>query len=166
MKRHSLALVAAIVALAACGAAPPSPSPSPSPTASPTPSPSPTPELLEILGTFTLNSGSTEVSLDTGYCSGTGGYDDIAPGLGVVVKDQSGTILATGALSFLRFDGASDPDLPGIGFGSCTFSFRIRSVPRATFYEVEVGHRGGLTYSYDELRQRSWHVELTLGDGS
>lgn len=46
----------------------------------------------------------------------------------------------------------------------CRFPFTVMSVPASDFYLIEVAHRGGLTYSAAELKNREWAVELTLGD--
>jgi hypothetical protein len=37
-------------------------------------------------------------------------------------------------------------------------------VPVAKFYKVEVGRRGTISYSYEELKNNYWTVELTLGE--
>lgn len=85
-------------------------------------------------------------------CRGDGGYSDISGGTDVVVRDGSGSVLAKGALGPGRRNG-----------GSCTFQFTVRKIPEVDFYEVEVGRRGSLTYSFDELEARDWQVGFTLG---
>lgn len=104
-----------------------------------------------ILGTFTLTQ-TEDVDTIGGGCQGTGGYSDIASDRSIVtVKNESGTILATATLT------------NGIGSGFiCRLSFTVK-VPTAKFYSVEVGRRGALTYSYDEMVGQNWHVDLTLG---
>lgn len=86
-------------------------------------------------------------------CKGSGGYSDISTGQQVVVKDKSGTILATGKL--------------GIGnatsFETCDFTFEVKNVSGADFYTVEVTHRGGLTYSKADLASKDWTVDVSLG---
>jgi hypothetical protein len=76
------------------------------------------------------------------------GYNDITAGAPVVVKDESGKILATGSLGSET---------------SCRFPLTVDGIPDAKFYQVEVSHRGALTYSPSDLDQRGWKIELTLG---
>jgi hypothetical protein len=45
----------------------------------------------------------------------------------------------------------------------CQFWFKVDNVPPATFYRVEVGRRGEISYSLGQLKQASWSVELPLG---
>lgn len=107
-------------------------------------------EKHDISGTIVLT--DTDVEFD-GICSGDGGYSDLQIGLGATVKDGAGKILATGAV------GASH------GTGStCVLAFVIEDVPKTDFYIVEVGHRGELTYNYDEMVGNNWELELTIGD--
>jgi hypothetical protein len=39
----------------------------------------------------------------------------------------------------------------------------VEGIPDAKFYQVEVSHRGALTYSPSDLDQCGWKIELTLG---
>ncbi|MEX2253839.1 MAG: zinc ribbon domain-containing protein [Acidimicrobiia bacterium] len=103
-----------------------------------------------VSGTFTLFDQDT-ADLD---CIGTGGYNDIGPGTEVRVSDEGGTVLATGALG-------SGKDLEGLG---CIYRFSLKTVPDANFYEFEVAHRGGITYSRAKLENQEWRVDLSLGD--
>jgi hypothetical protein len=89
-------------------------------------------------------------------CVGVGGYDDLRPGTGVTVRNQDGTIIATGALA----GGVAPPTARS----HCTFSFTVSDVPYSPFYSVEVSHRGELAYSFEELEEMGWHVALALGD--
>jgi len=45
----------------------------------------------------------------------------------------------------------------------CRFAFTVTGIPRATFYSVEVSHRGQLTYSFDDMVNKAWQVAVTLG---
>jgi hypothetical protein len=116
--------------------------------------PTTTQERHVITGTFTLQGTEGDDFVDIGdSCSGTGGYDDVEPGLQVTVSDQAGTVIGNGALG----DGETISE-------GCQFRFELNSVPLATFYRVEVGRRGQLSYSLDQMKQASWSVELTLGN--
>ncbi len=108
-------------------------------------------------GTFTLSgsSNSTHPQGDGGFCYGDDGYDDIEAGLRVVVADGNGKTLATGSLGNSRYNAAER---------DCVFPVIVTTpLPKADFYSVEVGRRGDLTYSYDEMVQRNWAVAFTLG---
>jgi hypothetical protein len=72
----------------------------------------------------------------------------------VVVKDQTGSIVATAPLGTPLFDGPTQ---------GCVASFTVENVPDAPFYSIEVGHRGAITYSNADLAAKDWHVDLTLG---
>jgi hypothetical protein len=100
---------------------------------------------------------------DTKICNGTGGYSDIYGGIRigdsvvggsqVTLRDESGKVLATTSL-----------ETKLIFSESCDFEFTLSNVPDADFYQLEVSHRGGLTFSKQELESRSWDVRVTLGD--
>lgn len=134
-------VVVGMLIVAACG---------PSATPVPTAAPSPTAEAYTITGTFTLSSAGLA---GVNSCSGTGGFSDIAEGLGVTVSDESHKIIAKGALGPGKLKGQV----------TCNFTFSVTGVPRATFYSIEVGHRGELTYSFDEMVSKGWQVAFELG---
>ena len=108
----------------------------------------------EVTGTFTLLDPGGFTGVEN--CSGSGGYSDIDMGTQVVVKDKTGTLIATSSLG------------PGetrsfAGFEVCEFSFRVE-VPSEEFYSFEVADRGSLSYTREELEARDWRVEFSLGD--
>jgi hypothetical protein len=106
----------------------------------------------DITGEFELNS-SDYSWLDRGEpCRGRGGYGDVNSGTQVTVRDGSGALLATSSLRGGRADG-----------GSCVFEFTLSDVPRADYYTFEVGRRGELSYSREDLLVEGWHVGFTLG---
>ena len=115
-----------------------------------------------VVGTFTV-SDAGDATLGIGPsiggtdndCYGTGGYSDISSGASVTVKDGQGRILATSSL------GSGSGTILGIA-AVCTFRFKV-VVPDSGFYSVEVGHRGSLDFSRDQLASKGWHVDLTLG---
>jgi hypothetical protein len=86
-------------------------------------------------------------------CTGLGGYSDINAGTSVVVRDQSGKVLATGSLDAGKI----------VSLETCEFAFSVQSVPDADFYQVEVSRRGNMTYSKSDLDKRNWKVSLSLG---
>jgi hypothetical protein len=134
-----------------------------------------TTETHTITGTFTLQGSAladTEVEdsdtpnenfstdKDLGLagsgCQGTNGYDDIAAGLQVIVSDESGTVIANGSLDQGQVVKAKF-------WNSCEFPFTVSNVPTAKFYRVEVGGRGQVSYSYDQMGANGWNVKLSLG---
>ena len=104
----------------------------------------------EIRGEFTLM--DTDTGGSNSNCRGTGGYKDIKSGLSVTVRDGSGGVLATGRLG----DGKRSSVW-------CTFEFSVGGLPEVEFYSVEVGRRGELTYSFEEMADNNWEVVVSLG---
>lgn len=88
-------------------------------------------------------------------CSGgtvAKGYSDLAPGAGVTVKNEKGEIIATGSLRAGRWVTRA-----------CRLPFEVAEVPKAKFYEVEVGRRGTQRYSRADLEAIDFTIDLTLG---
>ena len=150
MRRSVLAIlaVALLVAAGCSGSAGSSPAGSVGPT------PSPTPKQGTITGNMTLIDSGNDRSGT--ICSGTGGYSDFGPGMNVVVKNEKGEIIGTSVTE-------PGPVPSEFAVVTCTVSFSVEELPRAKFYEIEVGRRGALTYSYEELEGMDWHLELSLG---
>jgi hypothetical protein len=71
----------------------------------------------------------------------------------VTVTDQNGAIIGASTLDAGWFDEQQ----------GCIFPFRVTGLPDATFYSVEVGQRGSLTYSQSELEATGWEVWATPG---
>lgn len=90
-----------------------------------------------------------------GACSGSGGYADIDEGTTVSIKNESGTLIGSGSLDAGTI--VSDT------LGACVFPFNVEGVKDASFFQVEVSHRGGLSYSKKEIEAKSWTVDATLG---
>lgn len=103
-------------------------------------------------GDFLLTDTAASWTLDQ-PCSGSGGYSDIQPGLGVTVSDGAGKVIGTGSLGA----GVADSDT------TCSFPIAVPAVPQVDFYKVAVGHRGEITQSKAELKANAWQVEFTLG---
>lgn len=108
-----------------------------------------------VAGSVTIK-GSSILVVGTA-CSGGGGYADMDRGTTVTVKDQAGTIIATGLLDAGVYDNSNAM------WKLCRFGFAVPAVPDAPFYSLEVGHRGALTYSRADLDALGWTVALTLG---
>jgi hypothetical protein len=106
-------------------------------------------------GSVTLTT-SDGLSRSGSACSGTGGYEDLTGGAPVTITNESGAIIATGSLDA----GVSDATYPTV---VCHFAYTISNVPAAKFYTVEVSHRGGLTYSQEQLDANGWKSDATIG---
>lgn len=86
------------------------------------------------------------------------GYGDLYVGQQVVVSDSGDRIIATGKLTKCKFSPLeSAQQARGI-----LFSFSIPRVPARGFYQVEVGHRGQVTFSQRDLERSGWKVALNL----
>jgi hypothetical protein len=109
-----------------------------------------------LTGSFTLIDKG--VSRTSEKCYGTGGYSDVEEGLQVVVRNEKNEILAIGQLGSDNYTG----QYPGV---VCEFPFVIKDIPRANFYQIEVGRRGSLKYSIDDLRKAGWVVRFSLDGG-
>lgn len=118
---------------------------------------------ITITGDFTLV--DTDQARDTDRedvvegdpCTGTGGYSDFGSAMNVTVTDGAGEIIgttSTGAAEYV--DAGRSSTL------FCQTSFDI-DVAVVDFYRIEIGSRGDMSYSFDELRDRDFHIELTLG---
>jgi hypothetical protein len=104
----------------------------------------------DMEGTFTLTDTS---SFFGNVCSGSGGYADIRAGTNVVLRDGDGKVLATGSLGAGKGNAGSQ----------CEFPYTLKSVPEVPFYTIEVGNRGDLSYSLEEMIGMGWSIDLTLG---
>lgn len=109
------------------------------------------PESFAITGTMTV-SGSIGYSTANGFeCEGRNGYSDISPTAAVSVSDENGTLLAKGDLTSSTKSSTS-----------CVFDFAVADAPRGSkFYQVEVSHRGSLSYTEEEAESG---LSLSLGD--
>lgn len=111
-----------------------------------------------VIGTFELYGESFEdfISVPAFGCTGFGGYQDIAVGAQITIKNQSGDIIAVTALQ-------PPLDLEGeFGTDRCVFEF-VAEVPEATFYTFTLGRRGDITYSFAELEASGWRLSLSIG---
>lgn len=106
-----------------------------------------------ISGTLTLNDYMGSAQEIGGPCTGRQGYADISAGTAVVVKDEAGKVLATGTLG----GGHALDQL------TCEFPITLTGVADAKFYQIEVAHRGAITYSKEDLDKKGWKIGLTLG---
>lgn len=112
-------------------------------------------ETATITGTFTLKDDSPStyapsIDVDGSACEGTGGYSDVNAGTPVTVKNGKGEILTT---SYLE-EGQG-------GRYMCTFGITFEVTEGQDRYVVNVGRRGELSFSFEELKASG--VSLVLG---
>lgn len=152
-RRDPLVLAAIAVAVGAAGSAAAGILAARHDVAAATPKPSWTSTLgqtMNVRGAIRLHAGQYLVAGDA--CFGRGGYDDLAPGAQVKVTDESGKVLGVGRIT----TGAGS-----VGTG-CTLLFNVDNVPRgATFYGIEVAHRGIIQKTEAEILADD--VEFTIG---
>jgi hypothetical protein len=74
----------------------------------------------------------------------------------VVVKNEKNEILAVGELGGDNYAGQ-------YAQVACKFPFLTKNMPKASFYQIKVGRRRSLKYSFDELRKAKWMVQFSLG---
>lgn len=104
-------------------------------------------------------------------CAGTGGYGDFGPGMDVTIRDGDGKIVgATSTRSFSEADLVSEisnvRDMASLAKSTklqCYVVFDPLQIPKVDFYEVEIGSRGSLTYSFEELKESGFWTFSTLG---
>jgi hypothetical protein len=90
-------------------------------------------------------------------CTGVGGFSDIQAGMPVIVQDEKNTILSTGTT-----ETGYHPRERELSGRICIFKFTVKNIPVAKFYSIEVGRRGKLTYSFDEMVKKKWDVSFVL----
>ena len=93
-------------------------------------------------------------------CYGTGGFEDIEESMPVTIKDGQGKILALGKTSYGKRPKGQYSEV------TCTFYFQVNNVPKSDFYSIEVGRRGQLNYSYEELKSKNWKVSFSLASSN
>lgn len=161
--------------------------PTPTPTLTPTPTPTPEPPRTHALsGTFTIRSVQASNRNGIGglvpadQCFVGPGFEDIATGTAVTIRDGAGVIIGTSQLAGFQlvetyvetmeditsWDVASDPlrsDFPmvEVTLGYCQFQFQAE-VPDADFYTVEVSHRGQVNFSRADLEATLWTMNVSL----
>jgi hypothetical protein len=110
----------------------------------------------QVAGTFVLTDTSIYSKGITAYgtiCEGTGGYSDLSAGVSVILKDENDKTIAATSL--------------GTGTGNsliCTFHFTLPDVPdNATFYNIQISHRGTVSFSHADMVKNDWTIELSMG---
>jgi hypothetical protein len=95
------------------------------------------------------------IGMDGSECYGMGGFRDIRGTMPVVVKDAEGKILAVGKTAIGR----------RVDNVSCVFDYSVADVPKASFYQIQFGRRGGIIYPLDRMVKSGWVVNAILSRG-
>lgn len=99
-----------------------------------------------VLAPHTFSADGFVVISNTTCDSIPDGFSDIAPGVDVNVKDQSGKLVAFGELR-------KGKDIGG-AIDSCAFPFKVTDIPSGLgIYSVEVSHRGAIQYKEPRMRK-------------
>lgn len=104
-------------------------------------------------------------------CSPGGGYEDIRKGAQVILYDEAQSVIGSGSLlrGYLvdtkRSYVPAQAGLSGgfVNNGYCQFTFALTAVRSASFYGVEVSHRGPVIYPAEQLKRSGNRVAFTLG---
>ena len=111
-------------------------------------------EPFTLAGTLRLSSAATTTAknLPGGYaCAGAHDYGDVGPAAPVLVEDESGKLLAKGAI-----------DASSSAHNECALKFQVDDVPAgAHFYRVKVAQHPEMSYTESEAKTG---VDFTLGD--
>lgn len=118
-------------------------------------SPSDGSEELGWLTSITTSSGSVQLG---GSCTTRGADSDIVEGTDVSVRDDADKVVGSGALAAGTLDFTTHV--------VCVFRFSVTGIPDATFYTVEIGSRGKLTFSKDDLDAKHWSIVMTANSGA
>lgn len=90
-------------------------------------------------------------------CTGGGAFSDISAGMEVSVRDTSDAELALAQL-------AEGQPLEN---DACAFAFTIHELPHTSIYIFELGsagRRGGPAFSFQEMIDMNWQVEIEFGE--
>lgn len=118
----------------------------------------PTSSTYTITGTLTLIDFDEHWRKDRD-CYGSGGYRDISGGADVTVRNGDDDIVGVSRLD----DGEpSFNDDIHTTTSFCDFAFAV-DVTAERFYSIEIGSRGDLSYSFDDLENSGWTIALSIG---
>lgn len=132
-------------------------------------------EAQQVQGVFTLIDVGG-ISGESETCRDSGGYSDFGPGMDVTVRGTDGDIVGTSttrngsedeirrrliAAGELTEDNADEfLDLGSLGF--CSVLFDVEVGP-SDFYEFDIGRRGHISATKEELEDSAWTVSFSLG---
>lgn len=98
-----------------------------------------------------------------GECRGTGGYADLRSGVEVTLRDAGGTVLDTTRLRARAAPTDASGQVSPPERRRCTWEFSFRDLPDHPSYSLEIGERGEVSYTREELEAANWTVQVELG---
>lgn len=112
-----------------------------------------------IVGTFTIyhkqyssENADNFMVTDNKLCGGMNGFDDLRYEMPITVTNEEGKIIGIGSAGF------------GVLVDSdCVFTYKIDNIPRSNFYSIEVGRRGKVNYSIEQIIRDNWKVLISIG---
>lgn len=109
----------------------------------------------------------TGTDAETGDCLRTE-YRDVNSSTQISVLDDTGRIIGTSSLGKgspsgepYYFDDLKTREV--IWRESCTYTFKVLSLPKSKFYSYKIGTRKSPIFSFSEMTRQGWQVNLTLG---
>lgn len=117
--------------------------------------PDATPAIRSISANITLTDAGAFPGARGQECAGRGAYADLVDGSRVTIANSAATPLGTARLGAGTVEDAN----------TCRFSFTARGIPEAAFYLVGIGKRTPLPFSWGELSQDGWTLNIALGSG-
>jgi len=112
---------------------------------------------LSIVLTEYNETNFTSNTDNIGFCNNGGArYKDIGGTTRVEIRDGSGTLLATGSL------GSAQVDYLGGPMANCIFNPIIK-LKKSDFYQVKIGNRYNESFSFIEVVNQNWKIELSIG---
>lgn len=123
------------------------------------------PTTFEVTGSMLISPDYTQLWSTTGGardaksvegkpCQSGDGYDDIAAGSQVTVRDGGGKIVGIGRLGGGITQTIGTEPINNVGVANCSFALTVNGVPAGSkFYSVEVAHRGQVQFTATAIRQ-------------
>lgn len=109
--------------------------------------------MLQLNSTTSITYGAANGDSGSTECEGSGGYSDLAPGVNVVITDDTGQTLTTVPL------GSGSTVKSGVTSGYCDFPFDTTVPAGHKTYGVTIGHRGTIVFTPDKIAK----PQLSIG---
>lgn len=97
-------------------------------------------------------------------CRAREGFDDVRPGVNLVVRDPRGDIVGTTTLGAGKVVRPPEDEVEhwSDAVPWCVFGFSVQVPPNLGFYTVDAGRRGQVTFSQEDLEETGWYAVLSL----
>lgn len=94
-----------------------------------------------------------------------GKYSTLDKGQAVKVKNSSGKTLALGRTAWKLFNIHDDGPEENPRFrweADCALIAQVKKIPKTSIYEITVGNKDAGSYTYEELNEMNWQLELGI----